>query len=366
MPLYRNRVGEDAMGPSKRSWLKIAALEIGLVAAAQLAAMPLMAAQQASTTAQVPRDWIDPHTGHRIVRLSNEPGSLNLYFNYDAYTPQGDKMVITTPRGIAAIDLKTFKESPVRDIAVPYRLLFTGHKTRNVYYETLSKDADGPKTVYAVDIDTGKQRKIADIAHGDIQTINADETLLGGVMTDPTASSQSLDYFKKSDSGFGQANYQAKGADGKPLPYADAKEIRMNERLEAKIPMTMFVVDTHTGQQRAIYSSTDWLNHLQFSPTDPALLMFCHEGPWQKVDRLWLLHLDQPGAKPIKIHQRTMNMEIAGHEWFSTDGKTIWYDLQTPRGQDFWVAGYTIATGKRTWYHLLRNEWSVHYNLSPD
>jgi oligogalacturonide lyase len=59
-------------------------------------------------------------------------------------------------------------------------------------------------------------------------------------------------------------------------------------------------------------------------------------------------------------------MEIAGHEWFSHDGKTIWYDLQTPRGEDFWVAGYEIATGKRSWYHLQRNEWSVHFNSSPD
>jgi oligogalacturonide lyase len=59
-------------------------------------------------------------------------------------------------------------------------------------------------------------------------------------------------------------------------------------------------------------------------------------------------------------------MEIAGHEFFSGDGKTVWYDLQTPRGEDFWLGGYEIATGKRTWYHLQRNEWSVHFNVSPD
>jgi oligogalacturonide lyase len=61
-----------------------------------------------------------------------------------------------------------------------------------------------------------------------------------------------------------------------------------------------------------------------------------------------------------------MNMEIAGHEFWSADGKTIWYDLQTPRGLDFWVAGYNVATGARTWYHLQQNEWSVHFNVSPD
>jgi oligogalacturonide lyase len=61
-----------------------------------------------------------------------------------------------------------------------------------------------------------------------------------------------------------------------------------------------------------------------------------------------------------------MDMEIAGHEFFSADGKTIWYDLQTPQGMVFWLAGYNLETGERTRYHLERNEWSVHYNVSPD
>jgi oligogalacturonide lyase len=81
------------------------------------------------------------------------------------------------------------------------------------------------------------------------------------------------------------------------------------------------------------------------------------------VDRIWTIRTD--GTQLTKVHQRTMAMEIAGHEFFSADGKTVWYDLQTPRGEDFWVAGYEVATGKRTWYHLERNEWSVHFNVAP-
>ena len=68
----------------------------------------------------------------------------------------------------------------------------------------------------------------------------------------------------------------------------------------------------------------------------------------------------------MKIHTRTMAMEIFGHEFWSADGKTIWYDLQTPRGEDFWLAGYQVETGERTWYHLQRNEWSIHFNVSRD
>jgi hypothetical protein len=30
--------------------------------------------------------------------------------------------------------------------------------------------------------------------------------------------------------------------------------------------------------------------------------------------------------------------EIAGHEFWGKDGQTLWYDLQTPKGEDFWLA----------------------------
>ena len=138
----------------------------------------------------------------------------------------------------------------------------------------------------------------------------------------------------------------------------------MTDRLAARYPTSLFFYNIATGEKKTYDRCTDWLNHLQFSPTDPTLLMFCHEGAWHKVDRIWTIRTD--GSDMKLIHQRTMVMEIAGHEFWSADGKTIWYDLQTPRGEDFWVAGYNVETGARTWYHLQRNEWGVHFNVSPD
>jgi len=59
-------------------------------------------------------------------------------------------------------------------------------------------------------------------------------------------------------------------------------------------------------------------------------------------------------------------MEIAGHEWFAPDGKTIWFDLQMPRGENFFVAGTNLKTGVEKKYSITRNEWSIHFNTSPD
>jgi oligogalacturonide lyase len=61
-----------------------------------------------------------------------------------------------------------------------------------------------------------------------------------------------------------------------------------------------------------------------------------------------------------------MDMEIAGHEFFGADGRTIWYDLQTPKSEVFWLAGVDIATSRRTRYAVARAHWSVHFNVSPD
>jgi TolB-like protein/Tfp pilus assembly protein PilF len=119
-----------------------------------------------------------------------------------------------------------------------------------------------------------------------------------------------------------------------------------------------------TVQPREREQCPSGFNHLLFSPTDPSLLMFCHEGPWHNVERIWIIRAD--GTQLKKIHTRTMAMEIFGHEFWSADGKRIWYDLQTPRGEVFWLASYDIDTGERSWYSLQRNEWSIHFNISRD
>jgi oligogalacturonide lyase len=287
-----------------------------------------------------PRTWIDPDTGHRIVRLTDEPGSASLYFNQNGYTADGKEMVYTTPEGISALDLATPAAHPV--VKGRVRIIVTGRKTQNVYY--IQDD-----TVRSTDVDSGVTRQIAKLPpRGSVATVNADETLLAGtyIVGDGT------DYNSNRPPG------------AQTLEQPRNKGQMMEERLAAHLLMGLFTINVKTGEIKTIHGSTDWLNHLEFSPTDPTLLMFCHEGPWHKVDRIWTMRTD--GSHVTKVHTRTMAMEIFGHEFWSPDGKTIWYDLQTPRGEVFWLAGYNVETGERTWYHLERNEWSIHFNVTRD
>ncbi len=315
----------------------------GLLAAMISAAVPLGSQNEsgpASAGAEPPATWIDPDTGHRIVRLTREPGSASLYFHQNPFTAGGSRMVYTTPGGISVLDLKTYAAKPVVNGSV--RVIVAGRKSQNVYYHK-----DG--AVHSTDVDTGATRTIARLPpRGSISTVNADETLLAGTYVE----------------GAGQDYYARRPQQPQLLDQPANKGQMMEERLAARLPMGLFTINIKTGELKTILKSTDWLNHLQFSPTDPTLLLFCHEGPWHKVERIWTIRAD--GSKLTKIHTRTMAMEIYGHEFWSSDGKSIWYDLQTPRGEVFWLAGYNIETGEKTWYHLQRNEWSIHFNQSPD
>jgi oligogalacturonide lyase len=308
-----------------------------VIAAALCAAFP---AGSQTGAQEPPRSWIDADTGHRVVRLTNEPGSASLYFNQNGYTADGLKMVYTTPEGISTLDLATHAAKAV--VTGRVRAIVTGRKTPNVYY---TKD----NAVYSTNVDTGATREIAKLPpRGSVATVNADETLMAGT------------YIEGDGQDYNANRPQAPQQLDQPVN----KGQMMEERLAAHLPMALFTINTKTGETKVLHHATDWLNHLEFSPTDPSLLMFCHEGPWHKVDRIWTMRTD--GSHITLVHHRTMTMEIAGHEFWSADGKTIWYDLQTPRGEVFWLAGYNVETGARTWYHLERNEWSIHFNVTRD
>jgi oligogalacturonide lyase len=79
-----------------------------------------------------PKSWIDPDTGHRVYRLTDEPGSASLYFNQNGYTPDGKKLVFTTPGGISTFD---FERRAVQQVVTGrVRIIEVGHKTSSVFY----------------------------------------------------------------------------------------------------------------------------------------------------------------------------------------------------------------------------------------
>jgi oligogalacturonide lyase len=215
-----------------------------------------------------------------------------------------------------------------------------GRKSRQVYYSR-------GQEIFTTNVDTRETRKMGELPfRSEVGlTVNADETLLAGSAMDRTE----------------QAAKSTMTADERAFL---EKEGRLGERLAQQSPMMLYTINVKTGEVKTFEHCTDWLNHVQFSPTDPGLLMFAHEGPWHRVDRPWVIRVD--GTGKTQVHKRSMPMEISGHEFWGPDGKTVWFDLQTPKSKEFWLAGKNLETGALTKYRLDAAEWSVHYNVSPD
>jgi oligogalacturonide lyase len=289
---------------------------------------------------QAPADWVDTSTGHRVVRLSPDGGGSNMYFHQNAYTPKGDKFIFNTRAGIVAVDLTQLGQSPMKaEVVVPgARAISVAFRTPDVYYVKSG-------AIYATNLDTNATRKVVE---GRGAVINADETLLIGSVYAADA----------------PAKVKELGLPMLPTAALAPRDEDPGKLKPGGRSLAMIVTDVQTGSVKKIHYATEWLNHLQASPADPQRLLFCHEGAWHQVDRVWTIRTD---GKELKLmHRRTMRYEIAGHEFFSHDGKWVWYDLQTPRSKEFWLAGVNIATSERIRYPIAREHWSVHYNLSRD
>ena len=301
---------------------------------------------------QMPNEWIDKDTGHKVFKLTRREGrNSSFYFHNNPFIGnemvfcggdkpfQGDDMTAFSGPAdrlqMYAVDLKTLDIRQLTHEPFNVKTEIVCPATHEIFYQHHD-------TVFALNTDKLTRRIITvmpEALRGGIVTVNADGTMLAGKLDDPEERKILREHPKKSDF--------------------------FNLIFNARLKKTLFTIDTRNGVVDTIYSERAWLNHLQFSPTDPTLLMFCHEGPWHEVDRIWTIDVVKRD-KPQLIHKRTMHREIAGHEWWGADGKHIYFDLQKPRGETFFVGKTNVYTGEEQDYELQRHEWSVHFVSSWD
>ncbi|WP_211172377.1 oligogalacturonate lyase family protein [Massilia forsythiae] len=332
----------------KRKHIALALCAAGLDQAAAMHAAHAQDVLETGASKPMPAEWIDMDTGHKVRRLSGPTGPIsNWYFHNNPFIAgqgagdgHGDRMVFSNEvdgvSQIFTLDLATGKTEQVTADPARKRVLpMIARATREVLYQA-------GDTLYATGVDTHKTRKLYTFPagqRGGFATINADGTVLAGSYAAPEQGEIARKYPKKSD--FFDRIY------------------------DAHLLNSIFTIDIASGKMKVVHEENTWLGHIQFSPTDPDILMFCHEGPWHKVDRIW--RYDLKDKTTTLMHKRSMPMEIAGHEGFAPDGKSIWFDLQKPRGQTFYFAGADVRTGRElASYGLTANEWSIHYAISPD
>ena len=105
-------------------------------------------------------------------------------------------------------------------------------------------------------------------------------------------------------------------------------------------PLTQIIrIDIKTGDMNVIHEDRRFMTHVNLSPTQPHLMTFCHEGPWDKVEqRIWGLNI-QTGAV-WKIRPQDNDDFAIGHEYWFTDGEHIGYHGRRRDGTGDHVFGY--------------------------
>lgn len=302
-----------------------------VTAAADVASAALPVAQ--ASTPAIPDSFTDPKSGLRILHLSNFPNERSgvVYFHQNSYTADGrygliDEQFQDKWRHVYVFDFKTLKAKPlVTDVLTHYQIV--GRKTHNIYYYAAG-------AAWSVDIDTAKRRKIADLpatwGNSDGFALNADETILAA-----------------------------------SAPAADVPGAAIERIPNATGTAMIYTVDIATGKVKEVWRESATLDHLQFSPTDPKRLMFAHEGNWAKVDRIWNLVLGEPA--PTLMYKRTVDGEMVGHEFWSADGKWIWFQHgNRTTGEPGYVGAVNVATGQTRRLASSREWGGIHETWSND
>jgi oligogalacturonide lyase len=132
------------------------------------------------------------------------------------------------------------------------------------------------------------------------------------------------------------------------------------EYWEARPHGQILQLDLDSGSLRTAYEENYWLGHFNPSATQPEIMTFCHEGPWDLVDnRIWGLNLATGQAWKIRPTEKG---ESVGHEYWMPDGIHIGYHGHVAGAPIYGSIAYDNSD--RVEAPFAFNSWHFHsYNL---
>ncbi len=245
----------------------------------------------------------DPLTGRTLRQLTTDPGSNNVhfYFTENSYLQDEPALYFVSDRDTAP----TFNIFRMELTSGAITRL-TGHlppQTTGNY----TKDPTGEHILYTVDRTvmlltprTGESRALYTLPEGwrgGRVSLNSDQTMVGLLTNEDVQVEHGINY-----AGFKEKMYRCKKC-------------------------RFFLIPVDGSEARLVARDTHECGHFQFSPVDPALAMYCHEGPWNLVhQRIWLLNT---GTGEIDPCFRQGEKDSVGHEFWTRKGE-IFFDNRGP------------------------------------
>ena len=277
--------------------------------------------------------YADPETGVPVTQLTDYKGhSHHFYFTNSGWYDNGKKFLFSSDRGnrtnLFGVDLSSGEIEQFTELDQPERGLFNfitacKHTKREEVYFWHGL------TLMAVDLGARHLREVLTVEDCWKPSIIA------------CACDGSAIYFSMEEAVI-QEDYSS----------TQRNLLGQRERWKAqglsRIVRIPICADGALGPAETILEERALIGHINASPTQPNLITYCHEGPWEEVDcRIWVM--DTRTGRRWKIEAPHRRFHI-GHEYWYADGVRVGYHGITG-GPETVIGGASVAEGHPDhWY----------------
>lgn len=258
------------------------------------------------------REYTDPKTGVKVLQLTNYKGhSHHIYFTNSGWYDDNRRLLFGSDRenrtNLFSINLETGEITQLTDLAPtepPYEVQFLAtciNPVRDEAYFWYNQ------RIIALDLSTLETYALWELPLGFLPSMlnctSDGKHICAGIFED-LSSRLRIDYLR----GY----------------------VGFKETWEARPLSRIVMVATDGSEAETVWEERTWIGHVNTSPTQPNLITFCHEGPWDKVDnRIWGFNLETHEAWMIRPRE---DGEAVGHEYWLLDGVHIGYHGRWPDG----------------------------------
>jgi len=201
-----------------------------------------------------------------------------------------------------------------------------------------SSNRTGSWQLYSLEIDTGKIVQLTD--DNDVSHHGAvldPQKMIAYYFSARLLKSIDLSNLKTSDlfyfvpEGFRPSILSLSG-DGRYLVFSYSQKLSLSttsgkiysnfaERFYRRPRSVVMRIDLKGESAEAIWGESEWFSHTNISPVDSNIIVFCHEGPWHLLQRMWVVNALSHEIRPLLPQRRYL--ESSGHEFFTKSGKVV-------------------------------------------
>lgn len=284
----------------------------------------------------------DPQTGVEVTRLTDDDGdTIFPYFTQPVFTDDGSGLL-------------------------------------------LSSNRTGRWQAYLLDLPAGRLIQLTDEAGGIsshastvLPTQGACAVISGRAVKRVPLDGGPAEILYEIPEGF-RASILSPTADGRSVTFAYVEALSLStqsgklysgmlETLYRRPASVVVRVMTDGSGAMALWGEREWISHVNVSPTDDDIVVFCHEGPWHLVQRLWVVRASTHEVWPLLPQRR--HQDRSGHEYFTAGGRLVtqWSTRETPSsGQTTSYNAVVDPSGENLAMFRYDGPHPSHIQTSPD